>query len=112
MSKDPLVYLGHILDSIESIQSYVQGVSKSDFKKDKKLQDAIVWRFQTIGEATKNIPKEFLDQYPDIPWSKMAQTRDKLVHFYFGIDLEIVWETIEKELPKLLEQLQELDNGQ
>lgn len=73
MSKDPKVYLAHIIESIEAIQSYVEGVSQKDFTKDKKLQDAVVWRFQTVGEATKNLPDSFRAQHPNLPWSKMAQ---------------------------------------
>ena len=67
--------------------------------KDKKTVHAVLRSIEVMGEATKRIPQPFREKYPDIPWKKMAGIRDKLIHEYFGVDLEIVWSLIKEELP-------------
>lgn len=72
-----------------------------NFQKNSLVEDAVVRNFEIIGEASKHIPEEIKSQYPDIPWKEMAGMRDKIIHEYFGIDLEIVWKTVNIRLPQL-----------
>ena len=108
MKKEALVFIKHILESIEDIENYSKSVSKNQFFKDKKLQDAIVKRIEIIGEAVKNLPIEFTNKYPFVPWSEIARTRDKMVHHYFGVDLDIVWDIVKKDLPGLKKDIKDI----
>ena len=108
MKKETLIFIQHILDSIEKIEKFMQGVNEKDFYKDEKLQDAIVRRIEVIGEAVKNIPIGFRNKYSNIPWIKIAGMRDKLMHHYFGINLKTVWKVIEKDIPKLKREIKKI----
>ena len=101
MKKDPKVFIGHILESIHLIEKYVDQMSKDDFLKSVSIQDAVIRRLEIIGEAVKNIPPEFRDEYPDIPWRQIAGMRDVLIHGYFGVDLDLTWKVVKSDLPKL-----------
>ena len=87
---------------------YTKGLTYRKFFEDRKAQDAIVRNLEVIGEASKNITAAFKAKYPDVPWRKLAGLRDKLIHFYFGIDYKIVWSIAKKELPKLCKQVKEI----
>jgi len=99
--RDYLDYVQDILDSIQDIESFVEGMTSESFSKDKKTINAVVRSLEVIGEATKNIPNSVKEKYPDIPWKKMAGMRDKLIHEYFGIDFEMLWKTIKEDIPPL-----------
>jgi uncharacterized protein with HEPN domain len=106
--KDSSVFIKHIIDSIEKIEYFTNNRTKEDFLEDVQLQDATIRRIEIIGEASKNIPEEFKRQYPDVPWSEMARTRDKLIHGYFGVDLELTWDIIQHDLSELKEQMNQI----
>lgn len=108
MNKDPQVFLKHILESIEWIEEETKGISQDEFIKNVPAQDAAIRRLEIIGEAVKNLPGDFKKKYPSIPWQKIAGLRDKLIHGYFGIDLELVWEIIKKDLPLFKIQIQKM----
>lgn len=108
MKKDDLVFIEHILESIELIEEYAKGISEKEFLGNKKLQDAIIRRIEVIGEAAKNISFSFRNEYPKIQWQQMIGTRDKLTHHYFGVDLELTFKIIKKDLPELKEQIQNI----
>ncbi len=108
MDKDPYIFIKHILESIRYIESFVKNKSKSDFLKSVQLQDAILRRLEIIGEATKNISEEFKFTHPDLPWKEMIKTRDKLIHGYFGVDLDLTWDIIEKDLPDLKKRINKI----
>ncbi len=97
-----------IQESIVRIMSYAQGLSYSQFLKDSKTQDAIVRNFEILGEASKNLSRDFRSKHKNISWSEMARFRDKLIHGYSGISYDMVWEAVEERLPELSIQISEL----
>lgn len=99
MSRDEL-YLLHIRDAILRIRSYtVKG--KGSFLAEPIIQDAVIRNFEIIGEAVKGLSSEFVSANPSVPFKQIAGMRDRLIHGYFGVDLEIVWAVIEKDLSEL-----------
>jgi len=98
-------FVDDIKEAIEMIGLYTKGLTYKDFLQDRKTQDAVVRNFEIIGEASKNISVGFKAKYSDIPWKIIAGLRDKLIHFYFGIDYKIVWNITKKELPKFKKQI-------
>jgi uncharacterized protein with HEPN domain len=102
--KDDRVYLTHILECIQNIEEYVPE-GRDQFMYSKIVRDAVIRNLEIIGEATKNISTEFRSQHPEIPWRAMAGMRDVLIHNYMGVDLNIVWNTIDRELPKIKRSL-------
>lgn len=106
--KDSQVFLQHILESIAAIQEYAEGLSKEEFLGNQEKQDAITRRLEIIGEAVKNLSDDFKDEHPEIAWYKAMGIRNILIHHYFGIDLEIVWETVQKSIPEFKEQIERL----
>lgn len=108
MTKDPKIFLKHILESVEFIESYLGNSSKSVFYKDTRLQDAIIRRLEVIGEASKSLPTGFKDKNSNINWRSIAGMRDKLTHHYFGINLERVWLVLKEDLPKLKKDIKEI----
>ncbi len=105
MKKDPQVFLKHILDSIESIEKYTHGLMEKEFYASSEKQDAVIRKIEVIGEAVRNLAEDFKEQYPNIVWRKIAGMRDKLIHEYFEVDLELVWEVTQKDLPILKENI-------
>jgi uncharacterized protein with HEPN domain len=93
------VYLEDVIDAIDSIEEYTRGLTYDAFAKDRKTVDAVVRNFEIIGEATKHIPERARKEYPKVPWKDMAGMRDKLIHGYFGVKLDVVWKTIKERLP-------------
>ena len=100
MTKDPAVYLLHILDAIGRIERYVADGEEA-FLADEKSQDAVARNLEIIGEATKRLPAKLRAEYPAIPWKEIAGMRDVLIHDYLGIDERVVWRTVAKDLPRL-----------
>lgn len=103
-------FLGDIREALENISLYVKGFTLQSFLEDRKTQDAVVRNFEVLGEAAKNISRDFKARHPEVPWRKLAGLRDKLAHFYFGIDYNIVWNVAKKELPKVLKRIKEILN--
>jgi uncharacterized protein with HEPN domain len=104
MKKDR-AYLHDILDAISDIETFVERVSKDEFYNNKEKQYAVLRALEIIGEATKNLSKEVKAKYRKIPWKDIAGMRDKLIHFYFGVKLDLVWQTVKDELPELKAQI-------
>lgn len=107
--RDVSVFLSHIIESIKLLETYTQGVTKEKFKSSLDIQDKVFRRLEIIGEAAKNLPEEFRKSYPEIEWKKMAGLRDVLIHSYFGIDLDLAWKVIEKDIPDLKTRIEKID---
>ena len=105
--KNQLLYLSNIKECIENIENYTQG-GKVVFLKQKIIQDAVIRNLEIIGEATKRLSPQMREQYPDIPWRKMAGLRDVLIHDYLKVDLEEVWKIIEFNLPEIRVKVEQI----
>jgi len=101
MRRDYKLYIDDILEAARKIEEYVEGLTFDDFAQDSKTIDAVIRNFEIIGEAGKEVPEEIKAKYPDIPWREMAGMRDKLIHAYFGVKIEVVWQTIKQRLPEI-----------
>lgn len=108
MKRDYKLFVQDILDAINHIDEFVGDMSFEDFLADAKTTSATVLQVQIIGEATKNIPTKLRNQYADIPWKDMAAMRDKVTHFYFGVDYKIVWRVIKRDLPVIKPQIEKI----
>ncbi|MEK6938172.1 MAG: DUF86 domain-containing protein [Nanoarchaeota archaeon] len=116
MIRKDLTFLEHILEAIKNIDSFVKGKNESRFLKDVMLQSAVIRQVEVIGEAVKNLPIEYSVKYPQVEWSKIAGTRDKLIHNYMGVDAGILWRIIIIDLPQLKKEIlqikqKELEHG-
>ena len=101
MKRDYSLYIKDILDCIERIEEFIGDMNFDQFLQDDKTSSAVVRKLEIIGEATKNIPKSITQKYKEIPWKEMARMRDKIIHFYFGVDYEIVWNVIKGIIPEI-----------
>lgn len=99
--KDDRLYLIHIEESIDRIQSYISDLDFPDFMKQPVVQDAVLHNLQVLAESTQRLSEDFKSAHPEIEWYKIAGLRNILVHDYLGIDLETVWVVVKKKLPEL-----------
>lgn len=111
MSKDGIRvpdYLSHILEAIIRIGRYTENLTEVSFLENEQVQDAVIRNIEIIGEAARNIEqrhRNFADQHPEVPWSDMYLMRNRVSHGYFAVDFEVVWKTIQNDLPELAEQV-------
>lgn len=105
MSISPLDALRHILDEAEYLLGHSLDVEEAAFLEDETRRRAFVRSLEIIGEATKRVPEDFRAKYPEVPWKQMAGMRDRLIHDYFGVDYEIVWDVVTNHIPALKTQI-------
>ena len=99
-------FLYDILESVKRIDGYTKDISFQALLKNTMIQDAVIRNMEIIGEAAKNIPGEFKNKHSEIEWKKIAGMRDKIIHFYFGVNWEIVWDVIRHKLPSLKQRIE------
>ncbi len=101
-------YLRDILEHAEKTQDFISGMTRDDFLQDEKTVFAIIRALEVVGEATKKIPREVREKYPNVPWREMAGTRDKLIHDYFGVNLGVIWKTATEDIPALIPLIRQI----
>jgi uncharacterized protein with HEPN domain len=101
-------YINDIATAIANISEFIKEMDYNDFIKDKKTEFAVIRALEIIGEAAKNIPESVRDKYPEVPWKSMSGMRDKLIHAYFGVRLELIWNTASELLPPLKNIFQQI----
>lgn len=106
--KDELIFIRHILDNINAIEEFINNITKKEFIGDKEKQYAVIRAIELIGESAKNISSKFTKKHSEIPWKQIIGTRDKLIHHYFGIDLDTVWEIVKKDVPFLKNKIKNI----
>lgn len=105
-NRDYIICLEDILEAVESAQSFIQNINEKEFWTDKKTQFAVVRAIEIIGEASRKIPNDIKEKYRQIPWREMSDMRNKLIHDYFGVNIEVVWKTVVEDLPGLKKQIE------
>jgi len=106
--KNDSVFIEHILDSINAIENFSMNLNREELTSNRLKQSAIIREIEIIGEAVKNISENIKNKHKEIEWKDIVGTRDKMIHHYFGVDLNIVWDIIKKDLPKLKKQIEKI----
>ena len=108
MTRDYRLYVDDILEAIRKIEGYTHSISLDRFSQEEMMIDAVIRNFEIMGEAAKNIPENIRQKFPAVPWKEMAGMRDKLTHEYFGVKIDLVWDTIKQHLPPLKSATQKM----
>ena len=108
MKTDQSAFLNHILDAITKIEKYIQNIDEESFIKNDLVQDGVIRQIEIIGETVKRLSNDLKSQSPNIPWQDIAGMRDKLIHDYFGVDIDTVWLTAKKDIPQLKEEIKRI----
>ncbi len=110
MKRELVLFFDDMLEAINDIQESTNNLSKEKFSGNKDVKDATIRRLEIIGEAVKNIPNSFREKHQRIPWNKIVGMRDIIIHGYFRVDLDAVWNVIKKDLPALKRNITEIKN--
>ncbi|MCD5401739.1 DUF86 domain-containing protein [candidate division NPL-UPA2 bacterium] len=106
--RDNKLYLKDILEAMQAIEEFVEKMDFKEFENSDLVSSAVIRKFEIMGEAVKNIPRDLVQDNPEIPWRRMAGMRDRLIHFYFGVKYDLIWQTIKKEIPYLKPLIQKI----
>jgi uncharacterized protein with HEPN domain len=106
MEKNNLVYLRHIIDAIGKIEKYLSGVSEESFVINSLVQDGVIRQLEIIGEATRHLSNEIKQMDDAVPWQDISDMRNKLIHDYFGVDIDTVWITAKEDIPVIKKQIE------
>ncbi len=106
--RDVRDYLHDILESVDEVESFVEGMSSEAFMKDRKTKNAVMRSIEVIGEASRHVPVALREKYPEVPWKEIIGMRDKLIHGYSGIDYETVWKAAKEDVPSLKKLIQKM----
>lgn len=110
-NKKDIVYLKHILDAARKVEKYIRDVSENDFKTNSLIQDGVIRQIEIVGEAVRRVSPGLKLRYKNVPWAEIAGMRNKLIHDYFGVDIDTVWLTAERDIPQFKQEVIEiLDN--
>jgi uncharacterized protein with HEPN domain len=104
MKKDDCVYLHHIIDAFLQIEHYTDGVTYEEFLSNRLLQDGVIRQLEVMGEAARNLSEDLRNEYPIIPWRQMISLRNRMIHAYFNVNLQIIWEIIQGDIPNLKQE--------
>jgi uncharacterized protein with HEPN domain len=107
-ARDYRDYLQDILNAVDDIKNFVDNMTYEQFIKDRKTLNAVVRSIEIIGEASKSIPESMKAKYKELPWKQMAGMRDKLIHAYFGLDVETLWKAVTENIPPLKKSIQKI----
>ena len=108
MTRPTVEFLRDIVDWMEHAQAFVEDLDKQEFIADLKTRAAAERAIEIIGEASKNVPDDVRSRFAEAPWRQMAGMRDRVGHVYFGVDYDILWETITEDIPPLIPEIQEI----
>lgn len=103
-----MLYVKDILQNMRDAEEFIQGLSYDEFAGDKKTFNAVVRALEVIGEAAKNVPTAMRKKFPAVPWREMAGMRDKVIHFYFGVNREAVWLAVKDRIPTIRPRIEEV----
>jgi len=106
--KNDKAFVEHILDSINAIEEFSKDITKNQLRANRLRQSAIVREIEIIGEAAKNISAGLKNKHAEVEWKNIIGTRDKMIHHYFGVDLNIVWDIVRNDIPRLKRQIQNI----
>lgn len=106
--RDPDLLIEDMLAAMGKIERYTSGMGQELFRQDEKTVDAVVRNLEILGEAVRQLPEDFIARNPEVPWRQIAGLRNRIVHDYFGLDLDLIWEVIQHDLPPLQARLEQL----
>jgi len=108
MTRNVTLFVKDILQNMRDAEEFIQGFSYEEFAGDKKTFNAVVRALEVVGEAAKNVPTAIRRKYPDVPWKEMAGMRDKVIHFYFGVNRETVWLAVKDRIPTIRPKIEQI----